>query len=140
MTRLRSISEVSSCFLGPRPWHIEIRHRVKTKTSTINWFGCETLKLKIRRLNLWKPTVSLMQKWASVKQTPAHAEPSGKHTYMCVCVCICIYIYIHIYIYIYIYIHSQYKRRTDTNNKQHSHSTNVAQYKRRTDKPSRHAL
>ena len=40
----------------PRPWHIEIRHRVKT-TSTINLFGFETLKLKIRRLKLWKPTV-----------------------------------------------------------------------------------
>ena len=53
---LRSISEISSCFLGPRPWHIEIRHRVK-KSSTINSFGFETLKLKIRRLKLWKPTV-----------------------------------------------------------------------------------
>ena len=53
---LRSISEISSCFFGPRPWHIEIRHRVK-KTSTINFFGLETLKLKIRRLKLWKPTV-----------------------------------------------------------------------------------
>ena len=53
---VRSISEISSCFLGPRPRHIEIRHRVK-KTSTINLFGFETLKLKIRRLKLWKPTV-----------------------------------------------------------------------------------
>ena len=35
---------------------IEIRHRVN-KTSTINLFGFETLKLKIRRLKLWKPTV-----------------------------------------------------------------------------------
>ena len=51
-----SISEVSSCFFGPRPRHIEIRHRVKKK-STINLFGFETLKLKIRRLKLWKPTV-----------------------------------------------------------------------------------
>ena len=42
-------------FFGPRPWHIEIRHRVK-KTPTINLFGFETLKLKIRRLKLWKPT------------------------------------------------------------------------------------
>ena len=45
------------CFFGPRPWHIEIRHRVK-KTFTINLFGFETLQLKIRRLKLWKPTVS----------------------------------------------------------------------------------
>ena len=54
---IRSLSEMSSCFFGPRPWHIEIRHRVKT-TSTINLFGFETLKLKIRRLKLWKPTVN----------------------------------------------------------------------------------
>ena len=53
---LRSISEISSCFFGPSPWHIEIRHRVK-KASTINLFGFETLKLKIRRLKLWKPTI-----------------------------------------------------------------------------------
>ena len=39
--RVRSISEISSCFFGPRPWHIEIRYRVK-KTSTINLFGFET--------------------------------------------------------------------------------------------------
>ena len=54
---IRSISEISSCFFGPRPWHIEIRHRVK-QISTINLFGFETLKLKIRRLKLWKPTVA----------------------------------------------------------------------------------
>ena len=51
-------------FFWPRPWHIEIRHRVK-KTSTIDLFGFETLKLKIRRLKLWKPTV-----------------------YICMCICI----------------------------------------------------
>ena len=42
-------------FFGPRLWHIEIRHRVE-KTSTTNLFGFELLKLKIRRLTLWKPT------------------------------------------------------------------------------------
>ena len=31
---------------------------VSIKTSTINLFGFETLKLKIRRLKLWKPTVA----------------------------------------------------------------------------------
>ena len=31
----RSISEMSSCFFGSRPWHIEIRHRVKKKTQLI---------------------------------------------------------------------------------------------------------
>ena len=35
---------------------LEIRHRVK-KPSTINLSGFETLKLKIGRLKLWKPTV-----------------------------------------------------------------------------------
>ena len=44
----QSISEITSCFFGPRPWHIEIRHRVK-QISTINLLGFETLKLK-----LWK--------------------------------------------------------------------------------------
>ena len=39
---LRSISEISSCFVGPRPWHIEIRHRVKK--YTINVSGFEILK------------------------------------------------------------------------------------------------
>ena len=31
---------------------------VSTKTSTLNLFGFETLKLKIRRLKFWKPTVT----------------------------------------------------------------------------------
>ena len=53
---VRSVSEISSCFFGPRPWHIEIRHRVQ-KIYTIIFFGFEILKLKIRRLKLWKPTV-----------------------------------------------------------------------------------
>ena len=62
---VRSISEISSCFFGPRPWHIEIQHRVK-KTSTIDLFGSETLRLKIRRLKLWKLTVgrSIGDLWA----------------------------------------------------------------------------
>ena len=55
-------------FVGPRPWHIEIRHRVK-KAFTIDLFGFETLKLKFRRLKLLKPTVDtgnadvLFQRW-----------------------------------------------------------------------------
>ena len=65
----RSISEISSCLLGLRPWHIEIRQRVK-KTSTTNLFGFETLKLKIRRLKLWKPT-------APPRAAPS-ASPAGE--------------------------------------------------------------
>ena len=53
---LRSIYEISSCFFGPTPWHIEIRHRVK-QIYTIILFGFEILKLKIRRLKWWKPGV-----------------------------------------------------------------------------------
>ena len=53
---VRSASEISSCFFGPRPWHIETRHRVK-QIFTINLLGFGILKLKFRRLKLWKPTV-----------------------------------------------------------------------------------
>ena len=66
---VRSISEISSCFFGPRPWHIEIRHRAK-KTSTINSFGFETLKLKIGRLKLWKPTVLWVSHTRRASQIP----------------------------------------------------------------------
>ena len=94
-------------FVGPRPWHIEIRHRVK-KTSTINLFGFETLKLKIRRFKLWKPTVisriislmstsylrSLPQRMivsaAAAARQEARPRPSPRNVY--------------VYIYIYIYI------------------------------------
>ena len=69
---LRSIFEISSCFFGPRPWHIEIRHRVK-KTSTINSFGFETLKLRIRRLKFWKPTVYVLQADADAPMTEGAA-------------------------------------------------------------------
>ena len=53
---VRSISEISSCFC----WAETLAHWSPTscqKTSTINLFGFETLKLKIRRLKLLKPTV-----------------------------------------------------------------------------------
>ena len=56
--KIRSVFKISNLFLRPKPCHIEIRHRVR-KTSTINLFGFETLKLKIRRLKLWKPTVTV---------------------------------------------------------------------------------
>ena len=98
---VRSISEISSCFLGPRPWHIEIRHRVK-KTSTINLFGFETLKLKIRRLKLWKPTpqgASLGELYTGARtKSCSLSSPLARlyHiiTYYIICVCVCIYIYI----------------------------------------------
>ena len=43
-------------FLGRDPGTLK-SDIVSTKTSIINLFGFETLKLKIRRLKLWKPTV-----------------------------------------------------------------------------------
>ena len=95
--QLRSISEISSCFFGPRPWHIEIRHRVK-KTSTTNLFGFETLKLKIRRSKLWKATVGSDGETGVQDWKPPFLN----------CMYVYIYIYIYIYIscvYIYIYIH-----------------------------------
>ena len=53
----RSISEISSCFfLGRDPGTLK-SDIVSKKTSTINLFGFETLKLTIRRLKLWEPTV-----------------------------------------------------------------------------------
>ena len=43
-------------FLGRDPGTLK-SNIVSPKTSTINLFGFETLKLKIRRLKLWKSTV-----------------------------------------------------------------------------------
>ena len=63
-------------FFGPSPWHIEIRHRVK-KTPTINLFGFETLKLKIRRLKLWKPTVAALAMGDSLAVELAQASHLG---------------------------------------------------------------
>ena len=65
-------------FFGPRPWHIEIRHRVK-ETSTINLFGFETLKLKIRRLKLWKPTVGFRDSGRATRATAL----ASCHTSVC---------------------------------------------------------
>ena len=45
-------------FLGRDPGTLK-SDIVSTKTSTINLFGFETLKLKIRRSKLWKPTACL---------------------------------------------------------------------------------
>ena len=84
---VRSISEISSCFFGPRLWHIEIRHRVK-KAFTMNLFGFETLELRIRRLKLWKPTVWKLRLPTSV-------------------LFICIIIFIH-YFSVHYYIHLYY--------------------------------
>ena len=53
---IRSISEIASCFLGRDSGTLK-SDIVSKKTSTINLFGFETLKLKNRRLKLWKPTV-----------------------------------------------------------------------------------
>ena len=43
-------------FFGSRFWHIEIRYHIN-KIYTIRLFAFEILKLKIRRLKLWKQIV-----------------------------------------------------------------------------------
>ena len=58
--RVRTVGfRIFIVFFGPRPWHIDIRHRVD-KTYTINLCGFEILKLKFRRLKLWKPAVRIV--------------------------------------------------------------------------------
>ena len=47
---LQSISEISSCFFGPRLWHIEIRHRVKQKHP--QWI-CLDLRLSNWKFEDW---------------------------------------------------------------------------------------
>ena len=47
-------------FLGRDPGTLKSDIVLKNN-STMNLFGFETLKLKIRRLKLWKPTVNLEQ-------------------------------------------------------------------------------
>ena len=102
------------CF-GPRPWHIEIRHGV-IKTSTINSFWFETLKLKIRRLKLRKPTVCYPQDHGDATRhgalrrsaaPPPWLASAARPTYLYIYIyiymfihtCICIYTYIYIYTY-----------------------------------------
>ena len=111
---VRSISEISSCFFGPRLWHIEIRHRVK-QTYTIHLFGFETLKLKNRRLKLWKPTVRVCAARGSaggdcrgskfIRQIEVLSNTCNRCMYIYIYIYVYIYIYIYLYIYIYIYIY-----------------------------------
>ena len=85
---------------------------VSKKTSTMNLFGFETLKLKIRRLKLWKPTVSVCSVRSGRGGGRGSASPEVIHmcvhtyiymyTYIYTYIYICIYIYIHIYIYMYV--------------------------------------
>ena len=65
---IRSVSEISWCFC----WAETLAHWNPTscqKISAINSLGFETLKLKIRRLNLWK---------TDYKAPPPAAWPGGK--------------------------------------------------------------
>ena len=81
---LRSISEISSCFFGPRPWHIEIRHRVK-KTSTIKLFGFETLRIENSKIEIMETDriviagVSLSLASAFASSVCARIELSGRN-------------------------------------------------------------
>ena len=87
-------------------------------TSTINLFGFETLKLKIRRLKLWKPTVVVLV-FARGRQERRHLWSCGDadanmsnvvylnsiYTWdLPIHIITYIYIYIYIYMYAYTYI------------------------------------
>ena len=92
-------------FVGPRLWHIEIRHRVKRK-STINLFEFETLKLKIRRFgrhNRGRHRGALISMNLSLSLSLSFSLSLSLsvniYIYICVYICMCIYIYIYIYIY-----------------------------------------
>ena len=65
------------------------------KKSTINLLGVETLKLKIRRLKLWKPTVG----WLNITWITLILLNIIWHTSK-----LYIYIYIYIYAHVYTYI------------------------------------
>ena len=56
---------------------------VSTKTSAVNLFGCETLKLTIRRLKLWKPTVEVcpLPFPRLSERHPCADPPSARHAY-----------------------------------------------------------
>ena len=54
-----SLQNFMFVFLGRDPGTLK-SDIVSTKTSTIILFGFETLKFKIRRLKLWKPTVGVL--------------------------------------------------------------------------------
>ena len=62
-------------FLGRDPGTLK-SDIVSTKTSTINSFGFETLKLKIRRLKLWKPTVICCELWLQKCSEIIHTKRS----------------------------------------------------------------
>ena len=110
-----------SVFLGRDPGTLK-SDIVSTKTSTINLFGFEALKLKIRRLKLWKPTAHLSSPDLEVhpEAVVAGRVPASVYVYVYVYVynkyiyiyiyryvymyvCVCVYIYIYIYIYTYTY-------------------------------------
>ena len=58
-------SKCHRVFLGRDPGTLK-SDIVSKKTSTIKLFGFETLKLKIRRLKLWKPTVRTRLRQAGI--------------------------------------------------------------------------
>ena len=98
-----------SCFLGRDPGTLKSDIASK-KPSTINLFGFETLKLKIRRLKLWKPTLEpcLLHQCFHVAGI-VMPGPANIYIYIYIRIRICMYIYIYTYICfiytVYMYIH-----------------------------------
>ena len=103
-------------FFGPRPWHIEIRHRVKKNIH--NQFN------RIWDSQIDNSKMEVMEADRSSPETQAQGCPSSvvqcvymnmyTHTYIYIyiythmyihnVILICVYVYVCIYIYIYIYI------------------------------------
>ena len=84
-------------FARPRPWHIEIRHRVK-KTSTINLCGFE-FRIENSKIEIMETDrTAAADDWRSCG--PERARPLCEvPLYVCmyVCMCVCMYVCVCIY-------------------------------------------
>ena len=81
-TLIREDAAISSCFFGRDPGTLK-SDIVSKKTSTINMFGLETLKLKLRGSKLWKPTVSGRMPRGRVHHNKSTTHLSGSYSITC---------------------------------------------------------
>ena len=101
---VRSISEISSCFFGPRPWHIEIRHRVKKQHPQLI---CSDLRLSNWKFEDWNygkrryVSKQLMMTITISSNTTTYNNNNSNHKKQQVFQCMSQYTYTHIYIYNY---------------------------------------
>ena len=95
---IQSISEISSCFFWPRPSHIKIRHRVKTKHPQLI---CSDLRLSNWKFEDWN--YGNRPYFLSIYSSPHSWRPARRRDYGSSLTrygIICMY---NIYIYIYVY-------------------------------------